>query len=127
MVWPVEQGHVHSSSVRTVIMYDLIVGVGDFRLADEVLEHVPVLYLADSEYGMIGLVVIRHRPDDGGHVVQFLLVPCLGPFVGPVRQELVVVFPFVMIGVEEVLEVVESEHIAAGSLAARAGRERKKQ
>ena len=53
-----------------------------------------------------------HRPDDLGHVVKFLAILHLGPLVGTVRQVLIVVLAFVMICVEQVLEIVEPNDMA---------------
>ena len=93
-------------------MDDLVVRVGDGRLRDEVLQHVAVLDFAHAEDGVIDLVVVLHRTDDRGHVVKLLLVLHLSPLVGSVRKILVVVLPFVVIGVEEVLQVVEPYDMA---------------
>ena len=90
-------------------MDDLEVRVGDGGLGHQVFQDVTVLDLGDAQDGMVGLVLVPHRPDDLGHVGKFLLVLEFGPLVGAVGKVFVVVLPFVMEGVEEVLQVVEPD------------------
>ena len=62
---------------------------------------------------MVTAALLCHLLDDGGHVVQFLVVFGLGPLVAPVGEELVVVLGRVVVYVEEVLQVVETYYMVA--------------
>ena len=103
-------------------MDDLVVSVGDLGVVHQVLEDVAVLDLADSEDRVIDLVVILHCTDHPGHVVDLLPVLAFGPLVGAVRQVLVVILSLVMVGVEEVLKVVEPYHVGTLRLLGHDGR-----
>ena len=122
LVRPVQKAYIDAAAVRTVVMDDLVVGVGDLGVVHQVLEDVAVLDLADSEDRVIDLVVILHGTDHPGHVVDLLPVFAFGPLVGAVRQVLVVVLPLVVVGVEEVLEVVEPYHVGTLRLLGHDGR-----
>ena len=93
-------------------MDDLEVRVGDGGLGHQVFQDVAVLDLGDAQDGVVGLVLVPHRPDDLGHVGELLLVLELGPLVRAVGKVFVVVLPFVMVGVKQVLQVVETDDIA---------------
>jgi len=56
---------------------------------------------------MIHSVLVLHRVDDAGNVVELLLILCLGPLVLPFRKELLVILDRVIVGVEKVLDIVE--------------------
>ena len=113
---PVQQAHVHAAAVRTVVMDDLEVRVGDGGLGHQVFQDVAVLDLGDAQDGVVGLVLVPHRPDDLGHVGELLLVLELGPLVRAVGKVLVVVLPFVVVGVKQVLQVVETDDIVLPAL-----------
>ena len=110
---------------------NLEMGVLKLRLGHEVLENETVLDLGNAEDGVEGSVGLCHFRNDGGHVVEFLLILDVSPLVGPVRKELVVVLSLLVIGVEEILQIVEPddvilpglERIAAGHI----GRQRKQE
>ena len=107
----VEQGHIDSTAVRTVIVDNLVVRLRNLRLAHKILQHKTVLDFANSENGVETTVGIGHRPDDGSHIVEFLCVLGLGPLVLSFRQELLVVLRRVIVGVKKVLKVVETYDI----------------
>ena len=109
---PVEQGDIDSTTVRTIIVDDLEVGISDLRHGHEILEDMPVLDLADAEDCVIDLVVIFHGADYLCHVVELLVIFGVGPVVGSVGKELIIILALVMDSVEEVLKIVESDHIA---------------
>ena len=112
---PVEQRHVHATTVGTVEMDDLEVGLRNLGLDHQVLEDVAVLDLAHAQHGVPDLVVLLHCPDDRGHVVELLGVFDIRPLVFAVGQIFIVVLALVVIGVEEVLEVVEADHVVAAA------------
>ena len=112
LVRPVEQGTVHAAAVRTVIMDNLVVGLSDLRLDHELFQDVAVLDLADSQDGVPDFVVIFHRPDDLGHVVELLAVLGLCPLIRTLGKVLIVILALVVIGVEQVLKVVEPDDMA---------------
>ena len=114
---PVKQGHVHASSVRAVIVHNLIIGVGNLLLADKVLKHVTVLHLAEAEDRVVSLVLFRHGLDDGRDVVEFAVVAGVSPTVGSIGEIFIVILALVVVGVEEVLDIVEAYDIASCALA----------
>ena len=97
-------------------MDDLEIGGRNLRLADQVLEDVPVLDFTDAQDGMVAPVVVSHRPDDRCHVVELLLILGFRPVVGTVGKILVVILAFVVVGIKEILQVVESDDIARSDL-----------
>ena len=111
MLRTIQQRHIDASSVRAVVMDNLVVRRLDFRLADQVLQHVTVLYLAESQHRMESFVLICHSLDDRGDVVKFLLIFRLCPLVLAVRKELIVILSIIVVCVEEILHIVEPEHI----------------
>ncbi len=112
----VKQGHVHASSVRAVVVHDLVVGVRDLRLPDQILKHVTVLHLAQSQNRVERLVLVRHRLHDGGDVVELAVVARVSPAVRAVREIFIVILAFIVVGVEEILDIVEADDIAPCAL-----------
>ena len=112
MLRTIKQGHVHASSVRSVIMDNLIVRSLDFRLVHEVFQHVSVLYLAESQHSMESLVLLGHRLDYSSDVVEFLLIFRICPLVLSLRKELIVVLSLIVVRIEQVLDIVKAENIA---------------
>ena len=90
---------------------NLEMGVLKLRLGHEVLENKTVLDLGNTEDGVEGSVGFCHFRNDGGHVVEFLLIFDVSPLVGSVRKELVVVLSLFVIGVEEILQIVEPDDV----------------
>ena len=111
LIRTIQQSHVHTSTVRTVIMHNLEIGIRDFVLADEILKHEPVLNLADTKNGMIYAVILLHRANNMRHVEKFLLVFGFSPFVLAVRKELFVVLARLIIDIKKILQIIESDHI----------------
>jgi len=109
---PVKQSHVDASTVRTIIVDYLEIGIFDLRLIDKILKDVPVLDFADAEDCMINFVVFLHRADDSSHVLKLFRILHLSPVVGSIRKVLVIVLSVIMICVKEVLEIVEPYDIA---------------
>ena len=93
-------------------MNNLEVGIGDSRLCDQVFKNVTVLYLADAQDCMPYLVLVLHCTDSTGHVLELFLVLGLCPLVGAVGKILIVVLSVVVIRIEEVLKVVETNDVA---------------
>ena len=121
----IEQSHVHSTSVRSVIVDDLIVRLCDLRLHHEVLEHESVLDLRHAEDGMPCTVILLHRPDDLGHVLKLLLIFRFSPLVLSLRKEFFVILYRIVVCIEEILKVVESHDIIlCALLGLRAGAEK---
>ena len=111
LVRPVEKPHVHAAAVRSVMVNNLEMGVLKLRLGHEVLENETVLNLGNTEDGVEGSVGFCHFRNDGGHVVELLLIFDVSPLVGSVRKELVVVLSLFVIGVEEILQIVEPDDV----------------
>ena len=97
-------------------MDDLVIGIRDLRVGNEVLEHKSVLYLADTQQGMIHTVLVLHLLYDLRHIGNLLLILHFGPFVGTVRKKFRVILDRVVIYVEEILKVVESDDIRTAAL-----------
>ena len=104
----IEESHIHASSVRTVIMDNLIIRFRYLRLHDEILEHKPVLYFRNAEKGMPCSVLLLHGLYDLGHVLKLLLIFRLSPFVFSFREEFLVVLRRIVVCVKEILQIVES-------------------
>ena len=94
-------------------MDDLVIGLFDFGLRNEIFQHMAVFNFGYAEHCVPCPVVFLHGADHGRHVMEFLGIFCLGPLVLSVGQILVVVLALVVDSVEKVLEVVESYHVAA--------------
>ena len=109
----VKQADVHAAAVRAVVMHYLVVCICDGGFHHKVFKDVAVLNLGNPQDGVPYAVVLLHLRNDLCHVGEFLAVFCLGPLVCSVREILVVVLAFVVIGVEEVLQIVETYHVAA--------------
>ena len=92
-------------------MHNLVAGLHQLRLGDEVFHHLAVLYLGQAQYRMPHAVVLPHVRNHTGHVVQLGGVFVRRPLVGTVRQELVVVLTLVMGGIEQVLHIVEPDDV----------------
>ena len=56
-------------------------------------------------------VGISHCPDDSSHIVKFLVVLRLGPLVLSFRQELLVVLRRIVVCIEKVFKIVETDDI----------------
>ena len=108
----IEQGDIDATAIGTVVVDYLVVGLGNLGLGHEVLEDVPVLDFAHAQDGVPDLVVLLHRADDGGHIVELLLILHLSPFVRSVGKVFVVVLAVVVVGVKEVFKVVKTYDIA---------------
>ena len=89
----------------------LIVGVGNFGLGHQVFEHQTVLNLTHTQNGVVAAVVLCHRLYHVGHIGQFFLVLGLGPLIGAVGQEFIVVLGGVVVYVKQVLKIVKTYHI----------------
>ena len=107
----VEQGHIHATSVRAVVVDNLVVRISNLRLAHEVLDDEAVFNLGDSKYGVPAFVVVGHRTDDFRHIVEFFLILRLRPLVLSFRKELAVVLDRVVVDVKKVLEIVEPDDV----------------
>ena len=107
----VEQGHVHATAIRAVVVDNLVVGISNLRLAHEILDDEAVLNLGNAEYGVPAFVVVGHRTNDFRHIVEFFLILRLRPLVLSFRKELVVVLDRVVVDVKEVLKVVEPDDV----------------
>ena len=72
-----------------------------------------VLHLAHTDYGTAhaGQLVGCHVGKGLCHVAQLVGVFDAVPFVGPRREKLVVFLPLVVLGVEEVFQIVESNRV----------------
>ena len=57
-------------------------------------------------------ILLGHGRDNPRHIVLLLPVLRLGPFVRPVRKVLIVILALVVIGVEKVLQIIETYDIA---------------
>ena len=112
----IKQSHVHTTSVRSVIMHDLVVRLCDLRIHHEILKHETVLDLRHSEQSVPGTVLLLHSLDHLGHILKLLLILGLGPLVLSFGKELRIIFHRVIIDVEEILQIVESYHIALFTL-----------
>ena len=112
----VKEGHIHTTTVRAVIMDDLIVCLCDLRFHHKVFKHKTVLYLGNSKQSMPCTVFLLHGLDHLSHVLKFLLVLCLSPLVLSFREELLVILCRIVVCVEEILKVVESDHIVLRTL-----------
>ncbi len=123
----VEQRHVHSPSVGAVVVDNLVVRLGDLRLAHKVLEDKAVLNLGNAQNRVPAMVVVGHSADYRRHIVELLVVLGLGPVVFALRSVFLVIFHRVVIDVEKVLEVVESDDIVLTGLLRPGGKAHKKQ
>ena len=112
----VKQGHVHTTTVRTVIMDDLIVSLCDLRFHHQILKHKTVLDLGNSEKGVPCTVFLLHAPDDLGHVLKLLLILHLSPLVLSLRKELLVVLCRIVVCIKQILKVIESDDIVLRAL-----------
>ncbi|MBO6220425.1 MAG: hypothetical protein J6N46_00670 [Bacteroidales bacterium] len=112
LVRTVKQCTVDTAPVRSVIVDYLEIGIRNLGLDHQLFENVAVFDLADAQDGVVNLILLLHGADNLGHVVEFLAVLDLGPLVGSVGKILVVVLAFVVIGVKQVLKVVETDHVA---------------
>ena len=128
---PVKQGHIDASPVRTVIVHDLVVRVGDLLLAHKILKHMAVLNLAQAQNRVESLVLVSHRLDHRGDVAELAVVPRVSPAVCPVGEIFIVILALVVVGVEEVLDIVEADDIPPRALvplgAGRGGHNQKQQ
>ena len=112
----IKQSHVHTTTVRTVVMDDLIVCLRNLRFHDEILEHETVLDLGNSEKSVPCTVLFLHAPDDLGHVLKLLLILHLSPLVLSIRKELLVVLCRIVVYIKQILKVIESDHIVLRTL-----------
>ena len=111
LVRPVEKAHVHASAVRSVVVYDFIMCGLELRLGNEVLQHEAILNLGYAENRVECPVGLGHLRYDSGHIVELLPVFDFSPLILSVRKELVVILPVLVVGVEEILEIVESDNV----------------
>ena len=111
LVRPVKETDVHASVVRPVIVDYLVVGRCKFRKAHEVFEYEPVFDFTDTQNCVIDTVFIPHRIDYTGDVVQFLFIFGLRPLVLSFRKELFVILDRIVIDVEKIFDIVESDDI----------------
>ena len=111
LVRPVEESDVDSAPVGTFIVDNLVVGRSYFRFADQIFQHKAVLYLGDSQDGVEPLVALCHLGNDVGHVRELLPVLRFRPSVCSVGKEFRIVLDRIVIGVEQVLQIVEAYHI----------------
>ena len=108
----IKQGHVHTTAVRTIIMHDFEAGIGNLGIIDKVLKHKAVLDFTHSQNGVVTTVVILHRPDNLCHILHFLCIFLGSPVVLAVRKILLVIFRRIIIDIEEILKIVESDYMA---------------
>ena len=108
---PVEQRAVDAAHVRALVMHETVTGGGDLRSGGQVLQDTVVLHLGQAEDGVPAPVLLRHRLNDRSDVGKLLPVFFRRPVVLPFRQEGLVALAAVVFGVEEVLHVVEADHI----------------
>ena len=114
----VEQCHVDASTVGTVVVDHFEAHVGDGRALHEVVKHLSVLNLADSDDGRAGGADLAGQlRNDTGQVVEFLLVFVLGPLVGTGGKEVVVArIVGVVDRIKQVFQIVEGYGVGSGTL-----------
>ena len=111
----VEQGTVDASLVGTLDVSIAEAPLLEWLLRDEGIQGTAVLHLrhANDAGPNARKLVGAHLGKHLGHVCQFMLVLHLVPMIGACGQEVEIVFPLIVNGVEEVLQVVESYGINA--------------
>ena len=105
----IEKSHIHATSIRTVIMNDLIVRLGNLRLHDKVLKDKSVLYFRHAKHRMPYTVILLHTLDNLCHVLKFLLILRFSPFVLSLRKELLIVLHRIIVCVKKVLQIVKTD------------------
>ena len=109
----INQGAVNTTTVRTLDMHKLITTGLEGLLSAEVLHALGVLHLRHTDNGTanarqsVGTQLCQHT----SHVLQFVTILQSAPFVLSVRQELIIVVPFVVTGIKEIFQIVESYSI----------------
>ena len=107
----IEETDVHTTTIRTFeedrFEATTVFGVG---FGTEVIETADVLYFGYTDTSGTARVIIRTELGNGiSHVFDFVLILVSRPFHTAVREVFIVVFTFVMDGVEEVFQVVERD------------------
>ena len=105
----IDQGDVHASTIRRILVDDLIVPAFERLGMHQILHDGPVHHLANPEYGQaLRVKVLPHRLDDARIPIQLAPIPLSRPFLAAIGQE----FPVVRIGgidgIVQVLDVVET-------------------
>ena len=88
-------------------MADAVVGTLELGLRHEILEHRTVLNLRYTNHDWVILLDSSDVEEHALHVSEFLLILNLVPLLHTIGEELLVVGLWVIVDVEEVLEVVE--------------------
>ena len=109
----VEQCAVYAAAVRSFLVHNLVVGIGNGRLFHQVFQHVAVLHLGQAQHRVPHPVVLVHIRNHAGHVLQLDGILVRRPLVGSVGQVLVVVLALVVHGVKQVFQVVEAYDVTA--------------
>ena len=108
--WVVEQAAVNATTVRPFHMAELEFPRLQLRLVAQVLQAVAVLHLTDTDNRTtharqdVGTHLCQHRR----HIAQLMLIFHLRPLVSAVGQILVVVFPFIVLGIKQIFQIVEA-------------------
>ena len=112
----VEQRHIDATTVGTVEVHIAITASGQGGLAQEVIEHVAVFDLAQTDDGGAGGIFLvaelgAEFAQDLGDVAEFGRVLLFCPLIRTGGQELVVVLAGIVLCVEEIFDVIESHSI----------------
>ena len=110
----VKQCHVDTTTVRRVVMNNLVVAVGNLRLCHEVFEHHAVLNLRNAQHPQaffgVNLVVGvgAYRRDGVCHIMQLGGIFLRVPSIFALRQKLFVVFDRVVDRIVKILKVIKT-------------------
>ena len=84
----IKECHIHTTTVRTIIMHNLIVRFSNLRFHHKIFKNKTVLNLGNSKKSMPCAILFLHGPDYLGHILKLFLIFCLCPFVLAIRKKL---------------------------------------